>query len=77
MSVLIEAISVIIRADRLLERFPDGWEAFKRFVPNQTLCADGDLVRVGFMSPPDVEEFILALERVGLVYQDADGRPET
>ena len=66
MAVLIEAISVVVRADELLKKFPGGWDAFKAIVPNQTLCADNEIVRVGFMVPQDVESFIKRLQRVGL-----------
>ena len=67
MAVLVEAISVIVRADRLLEAFDGDWEAFKALIPNDTLCADGELVRVGFLEPAAVERFCGALENVGLV----------
>lgn len=66
MAVLIEAISVVIRADRLLARL--SWDDFKATVPNATLCADGELVRVGFMHPDDVRVFIEGLEAHGLRY---------
>jgi hypothetical protein len=68
MAVLIEAISVVIRADALLEKFPGGWDGFKTIVPNQTLCADDEIVRVGFMSPQDVESFVDKLESNGLEF---------
>jgi hypothetical protein len=68
MSVLIEAISVVMRADELLKKFPGGWDAFKGIVPNQTLCADNEIVRVGFMTPQDVESFIKKLQLVGLEF---------
>ena len=68
MAVLVEAISVIIRADALLSKFLGGWDAFKSRVPNNTLCADNEIVRVGFMSPPDVESFVRLLERSGLTH---------
>lgn len=68
MAIFIEAISVIIRADALLDKYPGGWCAFERMVPNRTLCADNELVRVGFMTPQDVESFIKSLERVGLEF---------
>jgi hypothetical protein len=68
MAVLIEAISVVIRAEALLRTFPGGWEGFKSRVPNQTLCADNEIVRVGFMSPQDVESFVKLLTRSGLTY---------
>ena len=68
MAVVIEAISVVIRADALLAAYNDDWEAFKDTVPNETLCADGELVRVGFMSPEDVEAYVRKLSEAGLVY---------
>ena len=53
MAVLCEAISVIVRLDAL--EAPYGtFEAFKHDVPNDTLVADGEIVRVGFMTPDDV-----------------------
>ncbi|MGO9546386.1 MAG: hypothetical protein ACLPPF_16520 [Rhodomicrobium sp.] len=70
MAVLIEAISVVIRADILLERFPGGWEAFRSLAPNQTLCADGELTRIGFMRPSDVEEFVSSLSKHDIIYQE-------
>ncbi len=68
MAVLIEAISVVIRADALLAKFPGGWDAFKAIIPNQTLCADNEIVRVGFMTPQDVEVFTDKLQKAGLVF---------
>ncbi len=72
MAVLAEGISVVIRADRLLEAFENDWDAFKAMVPNKTLCADDDLVRVGFMVPADVQAFADSLAARGLTYV-ADG----
>jgi hypothetical protein len=68
MAVLVEGISVVIRADALLRAFADDWEAFKQVVPNATLCADGELARVGFMCPEDVEHFVSTLSQNGLAY---------
>ena len=73
MAVLIEAISVVVRADSILSKFSGGWDAFKSRVPNQTLCADNELARVGFMTPQDVESFVLLLKRSGLTYLE-DGQ---
>lgn len=72
MAVLVEGISVIIRCDRLLAAFGGDWEAVKSIVPNKTLCADNELVRVGFMVPADVKDFIARLAGHGLAYL-ADG----
>lgn len=67
MAVLVEGISVIVRMDRLHACFGD-WKSFESIVPNHTLCADGELVRVGFMAPDDAEGFCSSLERWGLHY---------
>ena len=72
MAVLIEAISVVVRADAILRAFDD-WEAFKALAPNRTLCADGELCRVGFMDPHDIQRFIHVLETRSLIFQ-RDGR---
>lgn len=68
MAVLVEAISVVIRCDRLLTEFDNDWDAFKDTVPNRTLCADNEVVRVGFMSPTDVENYVSSLAKRGLKY---------
>src|SRR4051812_598212 len=68
MAVLIEGISVVIRADRLLDAFANDWNAFKAIVPNMTLCSDNELIRVGFMVPADVKAFIDRLSTHGLRY---------
>jgi hypothetical protein len=69
MAVLIEAISVVIRADRLLARM--AWDDFAAMVPNGTLCADDELIRVGFMHPEDVRDFVERLEERGLRYLES------
>jgi hypothetical protein len=73
-AVLVEGISVIVRMDRLFDCFKD-WELFKDIVPNQTLCADGELARVGFMAPEDAEHFCRILEQWGLHYL-SDGQAQ-
>lgn len=66
MSVLVEAISIVVDRDAIDARFPGGWDAFVQFVPNPTLCADPFLARVGFMHVDDVRHFVEALEARGL-----------
>ena len=68
MAVLVEAISVIVKTSVIESKYPDGNESFLADVPNQTLCADGELARVGFMTPDDVGVFIDILEAKGLVH---------
>lgn len=69
MAVLVEAMSVIIRREAILEKFAGGWPAFVARVPNQTLCFDAWLVRVGFMFEADLQEFCRLLEWKGLEYE--------
>jgi len=68
MAVLIEGISVIIRVEALLDKFAGGRDAFMRIVPNQTLCVDDEIIRVGFMTPQDTESFVKRLEDAGLEF---------
>lgn len=74
MAVLVEAISVIVRISAIHEKFDGGWLAFLASCPNQTLCEDQKLVRVGFMEPSDVENYVTFLEDQGLCYCDSDGQ---
>lgn len=69
MAVLVEAISVIVLRDAVDRRFPGGWPAFRRKVPNRSLCFDRNLVRVGFMTPEDAGAFTSTLQAVGLLFQ--------
>lgn len=67
MPVLLEALSVVIRAEALLHRFQGGWEAFVQGVPNRTLCADGHLARVGFLTAEEARDYCAELEAAGLL----------
>ena len=68
MAILVEAISVVVRADSIEAKFPGGWEAFRGWIQNQTLCADGELVRIGFMSPQETRQFVEEIQAEGLTY---------
>jgi hypothetical protein len=69
MAVLVEGISAIVRVQAVHERFPGGWEAFVSKIPNQTVCSDNELARIGFMTPEDCKAFVDYLESVGIVFQ--------
>lgn len=68
MPVLVEANSVIVRVQAIHDRYAGGWNAFDEAAPNNTLCSDGDVARVGFMNPNDGEVYIAGLERHGLTF---------
>lgn len=74
MAVLVEGISVIVRIASIHSKIPDGWSGFERIVPNNTLCVDGELARVGFMATQEVEAFVNLLIELGLTFLK-DGKP--
>lgn len=51
----------------------DEWANFVAIAPNEKLCCDNELARVGFMDPKDVEVFVGMLERRGFRYRDPGG----
>lgn len=73
MAVLVEATSVVIRKDAIRSKIPGGEKRFELLIPNATYCDDGELVRVGFLGPPDVEKFIGDLTDAGLTFME-DGK---
>jgi hypothetical protein len=68
MAVLVEGFSVIVRRDAIERKYPGGWDAFAREVPNQTLSMDEKIARVGFMHSGDMRAYIGFLEHRGLVF---------
>ena len=68
MTILIEAISIVLRCDSIERLRPDGMDRFYSSIPNQTFYSDGSLARVGFMDEQDALGFISCLESLGLVY---------
>jgi hypothetical protein len=72
MSVLVEAINVIVRQETLARKYPGGAEAYARDCPNKTFCADDHLTRVGFMNPAEVQNFVDVLVSFGFVFHDGE-----
>lgn len=68
MSVLVEAISVIVPIVMVNAKYPGGVDQYSRDCPNKTFCADEHLTRVGFMAPADVRPFVEQLESLGFVH---------
>jgi hypothetical protein len=68
MSVLIEAISVVMRREALDKHYPGGLEGLERNPPNRTFCHDDHIARVGFMTPFDVKTFTGRLEKMSLKF---------
>jgi hypothetical protein len=53
MAVLVEAISVVVRCDRLAPPADALNPATFKIWDTETFCHDGELARVGFMVPDD------------------------
>jgi hypothetical protein len=69
MAVLCEAISVIVKRSSIDKYLKGGWKQFLKDIPNSTMCTDGELVRVGFMTPNQVQLYIELLVSGGLQFQ--------
>jgi hypothetical protein len=73
MSVLVTAITLVMKNADIESRFSGGLGGFKSCVPNSTFGTDGNLCRVSFMNPADVEAFANLLVENG--FSDAkDGQ---
>lgn len=77
MAVLCEGISVVIKVSSIDEFYKGGREEFKKTIPNSTMCSDGELVRIGFMSPPEVRDYIDELIENGLQFMPEELSVET
>lgn len=69
MSILIEAITVVLKHEAIQAKYPGGFEGFVRNAPDlcsrQTLVCDEEIVGLSFMAPADVEAFCNGLSRFG------------
>ena len=73
MSVLIEAVCIVVRFEAIQCRFAGGWKAFDRDRPCGSICSDGDLVSVVFTAPREAQQFLAILEKRGLIFE-CDGQ---
>ena len=73
MTILIEAINVVIKKESLIRVFGDNCHEFQGLIPNQSSYEDQKLGRVGFMDEYGVNEFISTLEKKGLSLLDKNG----
>jgi hypothetical protein len=76
MSVLVEALAVIVRRATLDLSYPGGadqylLDAIEAKCPPRLACTDSDLTSVCFLSPDDSRAWIKHLEPFGLIHLDA------
>lgn len=66
MSVLAEAISVVVANSVIKRSYRGGFDAFVRDCPRASFCSDGVLSRVGFLARRDADYFAGVLSGAGL-----------
>jgi hypothetical protein len=76
MAVYCAAVSVIVRSSTIEARFTGGVSAYGRSRPNETFCADGEIIRVGFMVERDARLFIARLLEAGIVPPGSEASSE-
>ena len=59
---------MVVRRAAIDDHMAGGWDGVRELVPNDTQCADEELVRVGFLARDHVEKFVDSLVRCGLVF---------
>lgn len=75
MSVLVEAISLVVRWDLLAAHYPGGVRGFADDCRNETYCTDGLLARVGFLTHRDLLPYVCDFEeRCGVALLSDEGR---
>jgi hypothetical protein len=67
-AVIVEAVSVIIRHDRLPPPLFDLDPTVSPVWDTPTICTDGELVRIGFHSVAEAERWVETLTGAGLEY---------
>jgi len=67
-AILIEGISVVVRCRAIMQSYIGGQSSFMKDLPNKSLCADGELASVAFMTPADAKLYVDLLEKRGLKY---------
>lgn len=72
MAVLVEGISVIIRREVIESKYPGGWRLFEKDTPHKTLCADEQLVRVGFHTLQEVDAYLERIQQFGFIFMQDD-----
>lgn len=71
MAVVIEVLSLVLRVDRIAQLFPGGWLAFEDQVrAHPSYCNDGELARLAFLTPGDVDALAGDLRAAGLRVED-------
>ncbi len=72
MTVLVEGLSVIIKLETIDEVIPDGFEGFRQYIPNFEWCKDDKIIRLGFFTMDEADEFIKKMESLGLVFKEQE-----
>lgn len=72
MSLVIEAMYLLVRVSTINQRLEGGLDAFRALCPNRTFVTDGELAGCGFMSTEALDHFAVRLVENGFS-RDIDG----
>ena len=65
MSVLIEANNIVVRIETIEEKYPGGVDQYIEDCPNRSMCMDDEIIRIGFLTLRETEQFVRYLESLG------------
>jgi len=69
MSVIVEAVSVVIKRNSIRTKFPGGWSLFQSILYSRySMCADSSLASVNFLAAKDAYTYTKFLGEIGFVY---------
>jgi hypothetical protein len=69
MSVIVEAVSVVVKRNSIRTKFPGGWSLFQSILYSRySMCADSSLASVSFLAAKDAYSYTKFLEEMGFVY---------
>ena len=72
MPVLVEAINVIVRNETIEEKYPGGMGSYWVDSPNESMCSDDYVTRVGFLELGTFREFTDRLMELGFRFVEND-----
>jgi hypothetical protein len=68
MAIEAQNISVIVKFEKVNKSFPGGWTEFKKILPKETSCTDGEIVSAQFKKSKEAKAFINKLILYGFVW---------
>ena len=68
MSINVKFITVVVRLETILQKYPGGLSAYLKDFPDNSVRQDGNLAGHIFMSTADADEYVENLAKLGFRY---------